>query len=250
MIGIVVVSHSERLAEAAVDLALEMVQGDKPPIAIAAGAGEGIIGTDATKVAAAIEKVSSPDGVLVIMDLGSALMSAEMALEFMPDIGVAVKLTSAPFVEGLLAAIVTASGGASLAEVEREARGALAAKSGQLGDDAETGGPPAQQAPVGTEATVGDESATVTADLQLINPSGMHTRPAAMVVAALAGLDATATVANLRTGATPVRADSPIALLTLGARTGDGIRVTATGPDAEAAVAAITALVTDGFGEL
>ena len=62
MIGIVVVSHSPGLAQAAVDLALEMVHGDAPPIAIAAGAGDGVIGTDASKVAEAIERVASPDG--------------------------------------------------------------------------------------------------------------------------------------------------------------------------------------------
>jgi dihydroxyacetone kinase phosphotransfer subunit len=241
VIGIVVVSHSERLAEAAVELALEMVQGDKPPIAIAAGAGEGIIGTDATKVAAAIEKVGSPEGVLVIMDLGSALMSAEMALEFLPDASLPVKLTSAPFVEGLLAAIVRASGGATLEEVEREARGALAAKSGQLGDEPDA-------ATAGQEPAPSAEGLSV--ELELINPTGLHTRPAAMVVAAIAGLDAKVTVANLRTSSAPVRADSPIALLTLGTRTGDRIRVAATGADAQAAITAITALVTDGFGEL
>ena len=245
MIGIVVVSHSERLAEAAVALALEMVQGEKPPIAIAAGAGDGIIGTDATKVAAAIEEVGSPEGVLVIMDLGSALMSAEMALEFLPDSSIPVKLTSAPFVEGLLAAIVRASGGATLEEVEREARGALAAKSGQLGDEDE----PTAAEPVAETATA-PVSDGVSVELELINPTGLHTRPAAMVVASIAGLDAKVSVENLRTSSAPVRADSPIALLTLGTRTGDHIRVSATGADAEAALSAITALVTDGFGEL
>ena len=78
----VVVSHSPALAQAAVDLALQMVPGEKPAIAIAAGAGEDLIGTDAAAVSAAIDEVASPDGVLVIMDLGSAVMSAEMALDF------------------------------------------------------------------------------------------------------------------------------------------------------------------------
>ena len=70
MVGIVVVSHSPHLAQAAVELALEMVAGDKPPLAIAAGTADGSTGTDAAKVAEAIEQVSSPAGVLVIMDLG------------------------------------------------------------------------------------------------------------------------------------------------------------------------------------
>ena len=62
MVGIVVVSHSRRLADAAVELALEMVTGEKPPIAIAAGTADGSTGTDATKVADAIAEVSTGAG--------------------------------------------------------------------------------------------------------------------------------------------------------------------------------------------
>jgi phosphotransferase system enzyme I (PtsI) len=239
MIGIVVVSHSPMLAKAAVDLALAMVPGEKPAIAIAAGAGEDVIGTDATKVAEAIEKVASPDGVLVVMDLGSAVLSAEMALEFLPDAEVPVRLTSAPFVEGLLAGIVRAASGASLDEVEREARGALGAKSGQLGDAADSS---AASASLGS----GDQSV----DLALINPSGLHIRPAAMVVAALTGLDASVTVSNLRTSSAPAPANSPTALLTLAAREGDTVRIAASGPDAAEAISVVSTLVKDGFGEL
>ena len=244
MIGIVVVSHSPALAEAAVDLALQMVQGERPPIAIAAGAGDGVIGTDAARVAAAIDEVASPEGVLVFMDLGSALMSTELALEFVSDPDLRVVLTSAPFVEGLLAGIVRAAGGASLDEVESEARGALAAKSAQLGDAGtadETAQPEGQAEPETEPEHV--------VDLQLSNPSGLHARPASLIAAAAMAGDARTSVANLRTGAAPVRADSSIALMTLGARTGDSIRVSSTGPGAAGVIDAITALVADRFGE-
>lgn len=244
MIGIVVVSHSPALAEAAVELALQMVAGDRPPIAIAAGAGEGVIGTDAAQVAAAIEEVASPDGVLVFMDLGSAVMSTELALEFVADPDLRVKLTSAPFVEGLLAGIVRASGGASLDEVEQEARGALAAKSAQLGDVSDS------DAPVSSAPTSSAEAAGgLSVDLELANPSGLHARPASLIAAAAMAAEATTTVANLRTASAPVRADSSIALMTLGARTGDSIRVSSTGPGAAIVLEKITTLVTDRFGE-
>jgi dihydroxyacetone kinase phosphotransfer subunit len=242
LIGIVVVSHSPALAEAAVELALQMVPGDRPPIAIAAGAGDGVIGTDATRVAAAIEEVASPDGVLVFMDLGSALMSTELALEFVADPDLRVKLTSAPFVEGLLAGIVRASGGASLDEVEEEARGALAAKSAQLGDD-----PAADQGVTSGPSAV---AAGLSVDLELANPSGLHARPASLIAAAAMAADAKTVVENLRTGSGPVRADSSIALMSLGARTGDSIRVSSTGPGAAVLLDKISALVADGFGEL
>jgi dihydroxyacetone kinase DhaKLM complex PTS-EIIA-like component DhaM len=85
MVGIVVVSHSPALAKAAVSLALAMTVGQSLRIEIAAGAGDDVIGTDALRIAEAIKKVSNSKGVLVIMDLGSAIMSSEMALEFIDD---------------------------------------------------------------------------------------------------------------------------------------------------------------------
>ena len=83
MVGIVIVSHSASLAEGVRELADQMVQG-RVPMATAGGIEdpEQPIGTDPMKVLAAIESVFSEDGVLVLMDLGSALLSAEMALEF------------------------------------------------------------------------------------------------------------------------------------------------------------------------
>ena len=241
MIGLVVVSHSPALAHAAVDLALQMVPGEKPAIAIAAGAGEGLIGTDAVAVSAAIDEVASPDGVLVIMDLGSAVMSAEMALDFRSS-QAEVRLSSAPFVEGLLAAIVTAAGGASLADVDREARGALAPKIQMLGEPE-----PVPVDPVAPVAPLAPEE--LRADLIIVNADGLHARPAATLVSTLAGFDARLTVVNQRTPRAPVAANSLIGLLSLGAKSGDVLTVAASGRQAEEALARVTAMVNDGFGE-
>jgi len=241
VIGLVVVSHSPALAHAAVDLALQMVPGEKPAIAIAAGAGEGLIGTDATAVSAAIDEVASPDGVLVIMDLGSAVMSAEMALDFRSS-QAEVRLSSAPFVEGLLAAIVTAAGGASLADVDREARGALAPKIQMLrGPEPAPADPAAPLAPLAPEE--------LRADLVIVNVDGLHARPAATLVSTLAGFDARLTVVNQRTPRAPVAANSLIGLLSLGAKSGDVLTVAASGRQAAEALARVTAMVNDGFGE-
>ena len=84
-VGIVVVSHSRALAHAALDLARQMVHGAGPRTAVAAGLDDGGLGTDAMAVARAIEAVDGPAGVVVLMDLGSAVMSAEMALELADD---------------------------------------------------------------------------------------------------------------------------------------------------------------------
>src|SRR6266487_2986915 len=148
MVGIVIVSHHAKLAEGLRDLAEQMVHG-QVPIAIAGGIDdpENPFGTDALKVSAAIESVYSPDGVVVLMDLGSALLSAETALEFLsPEQRTNVVLCAAPLVEGVLAAAVQASRGGDLRHVRDEAQGALAAKIDQL---AHVDGP-AMAAPVTT----------------------------------------------------------------------------------------------------
>ena len=93
----------------------------------------GVLGTDAARVMAAIERAMSPDGVLVLMDLGSALMSTELAVDLLGETPGPVMLSEAPLVEGTVAAAAAARGGASLDEVAAEARGALAMKTSQLG---------------------------------------------------------------------------------------------------------------------
>ncbi len=131
MVGIVVVSHSAALADGVVELARQM-GGDQLPLEAAGGLDDGSIGTDAERVRAAIERAMSDDGVLVLMDLGSALMSAEMAVELLDSDG-RVELSEAPLVEGAVAAAAAARGGASLDEVRAEARRALEMKAAQLG---------------------------------------------------------------------------------------------------------------------
>jgi dihydroxyacetone kinase phosphotransfer subunit len=133
MVGIVVVSHSSRLAEGVVELAREMAG---PGVAIEAAGGlenDGTLGTSATLIAAAIERAWSEDGVLVLMDLGSAVLSAEAARELIDDgRGDRVLLSDAPLVEGAVIAAVGASAGNSLAEVAGEARRALEPKAKHL----------------------------------------------------------------------------------------------------------------------
>src|SRR5919107_5562620 len=135
MVGLVIVSHSAALAGGVAELAREM-GGEDVAIATAGGIEDGAIGTDAERVRLAVEEVRSPDGVLVLMDLGSAVMSAEMAVEMVEPNGGPVVLCAAPLVEGAVAAAARARAGASLDEVAREARGALRMKTTQLGEDA------------------------------------------------------------------------------------------------------------------
>jgi phosphoenolpyruvate---glycerone phosphotransferase subunit DhaM len=126
VIGIIVVSHSPRLAESAVELALEMVSGDAPPVVVVAGAGGGF-GTDAAEVAAAIDAFAGTEGVLIVPDLGSAVLSADMALDLRRST-VDVVVSDGPFVEGLTAGIVLAALGCPLAVVATEVACALSNK--------------------------------------------------------------------------------------------------------------------------
>jgi dihydroxyacetone kinase phosphotransfer subunit len=123
MVSIVIVSHSAKLAEGVREITDQMVQG-KVALATAGGIDdpENPIGTDAQEVYAAIRSVYSEDGVVVLMDLGSALFSVEMALEFLsPEQRENVHLSEAPLVEGAVAAAIQASVGGTVEQVLSEA---------------------------------------------------------------------------------------------------------------------------------
>ncbi len=237
MVGIVVVSHSAALADGVVELAREM-GGEELALVAAGGTEDGGLGTDAERVRAAIAGAMSPDGVLVLMDLGSALMSAELAVELLEEASGPVTLSAAPLVEGTVAAAVAARGGAELDDVAAQARGALAMKTAQLGDEGEAMPAAApQSSPPDAEARI-----------VLANPLGLHARPAAQLVAAARGFEAGVELA--RGDGPPAPADSLTAVLGLAVRRGDELRVLARGRQAPAAVAALRALAEAGFGEI
>jgi phosphoenolpyruvate---glycerone phosphotransferase subunit DhaM len=132
-VGLVVVSHSRPLADAAVVLARGMLPGRELAVEIAAGDVDGGLGTDATAIAAAIAAADSGDGVVVLMDLGSAVLSAETALELLDDdVRERVVLSPAPLVEGLVGAAVIAATGAPRDRVAAEALRGLAPKQAHL----------------------------------------------------------------------------------------------------------------------
>jgi PTS hybrid protein len=121
VVGIVLVSHSPQLAAGLADL-LAAVGSPDVAIEVAAGTEDGRLGTSPDAVTAAVTAADRGDGVVVLPDLGSAVLSVKVALEDSdPERHV---LVDAPFVEGAVAAAVTAAGGATVAEVAEAARGA------------------------------------------------------------------------------------------------------------------------------
>ena len=113
MVGIVIVSHSQKLAEGVIDLAALMAP--ETPMRAAGGMEDGGFGTSFEKINNAIEEIYSDDGVVILMDLGSAVMTTEMVLEKMEDRN--IKMIDCPIVEGAIAAAVVAAGNASMDEV-------------------------------------------------------------------------------------------------------------------------------------
>jgi len=235
----VVVSHSRALAEAAVDLSRQMLQGADVAIEVAAGL-DGSFGTDAVAILAALEAADRGDGAVVLMDLGSAVLSAELALEMLDDDPrERILLCPAPLVEGLVVAAVAAAGGAPREQVAAEATGALAGKQSHI-DGAE----PQQEAP--DQGAPGGESAS----FLVRNVHGLHARPAARLVQEAAATGAAVELRNASTGSAWVPAGSLSRVATLGALEGHRVELRAHGPGAAEALASLVSLAGRSFDEL
>ncbi|TAE58355.1 MAG: phosphoenolpyruvate--protein phosphotransferase [Nostocales cyanobacterium] len=244
VVSIVIVSHSKKLALGVQELATQMVQG-QVSLAVAAGVDDSVnpLGTDVMQVYEAITSVFSDDGVLVLMDLGSALMSAEMALEFLPpEQREKVYLCAAPFVEGTIAAVVAAAAAKNIQEVMTEAQGALVAKATQLN---------VISSPLDVNQQVTGNVQVSTRELRMTvrNRLGLHARPAAQFVGTASNFQSQIKVKNLTRNTEAVRGDSINQVATLGVRQGHELLITATGIDAQAALAALQALIINNFGE-
>lgn len=128
MITLVFVSHSRQLAEGVKELAGQMCSEDVQMVAaggLLCDDGQWELGTDALRIAEAIRRHWSDDGVLILADLGSAVMSAEQAIELLPaEAGQRCLISNAPLVEGAVVAAVEAGLGRPLEEVNRAAEAA------------------------------------------------------------------------------------------------------------------------------
>lgn len=113
MVGIVIVSHSKNLADSVVEFTGLMAPDAK--IAAAGGMEDGGFGTSFEKIQKAIESVYSEEGVIVLMDMGSVVMTTEMVLDmFEPD---TVKMADCPLVEGAVVATIDAVSGMKMDEI-------------------------------------------------------------------------------------------------------------------------------------
>lgn len=242
-VGLVIVSHSAKLADGVVEVAAQMA----PDVAVVAAGGlaDGGVGTDYDGVVAAVQRADSGAGVVLLYDLGSAQLTAELAVESLPDPDSAV-VVDAPLVEGAVAAAVEAQGGGDRTAVAS----AAAAAGGQAGGET-TSPQPSETAEPSAQAQ--------RLELTLANEVGLHARPAATLARGVADLDAEVTIrklpaddadrADTEESAATADARSVLALLSLSARQGDRIEVVATGAQAGDALAHVQALVERNFDE-
>lgn len=113
MVGFVIVSHSAKLAEGVVDLARMMAK--TTPVAAAGGLEDGSFGTSFEKISSAVDEVYSDDGVILLMDMGSAVMTAEMVIESME--GRKLAMADCPVAEGAVTGTIDAEAGMTLEEI-------------------------------------------------------------------------------------------------------------------------------------
>jgi phosphoenolpyruvate---glycerone phosphotransferase subunit DhaM len=128
LVGLVLISHSSSIADGLRDMVVQ-VAGVEVPVATAGGTDDGRLGTSAPRIVAAIRSTldGGADGIVILLDLGSAALSLELALEeFDDDERPKLRVSEAPLVEGAVLAAVQASAGASLDEVAEAAAGAAA----------------------------------------------------------------------------------------------------------------------------
>ncbi len=230
-VALVLVSHSADVATGTAAIAAQMA----PDVTVlpAGGMPEGI-GTSVDRVLAAVEEglaaVSGEgSGVVVVTDLGSAILTTDLVLELIDEDDAArVRVPTAPFVEGTVTAAVAAQQGGALEDVVAAAVEAMAVA------PAADGGPAPAVDEAGAEAVV----ATVT----VRNPLGLHARPAALVARTVADLGVALTIGGAA-GA------SVLGLMSLAATAGAELEVRATGPGAQGAVETVVAMIEGGFGE-
>ena len=117
MVGIVIVSHSNALANGIKEVAMQMAPDAK--VSVAGGTKDNSIGTDIEKIIESIMEVYSEDGVLIFFDLGSSYMNAEMAIELLEgEKKEYISIVDVALVEGAITAIVDSSIGKSMEEIK------------------------------------------------------------------------------------------------------------------------------------
>lgn len=235
-VGVLFVSHSAAIASGLVELARQMAT--TAALVAAGGTDDGRIGTSFDLVTAGIAEADSGAGVVVLCDLGSAILTAETALDFLDDeVRERVRIVDAPLVEGGVAAAVAAEAGDPLDVVvtaAESARGpATAASEGES---------PSQSRTTSDAATTAPATSGYTRSIRLVNSDGLHARPAAELVKLASTFPQKVTVNG-------TDAKSLLGIMSLGLTKGAQVDIATRDLSGREAVDALAALAESGFGE-
>ncbi|MGW9631455.1 dihydroxyacetone kinase phosphoryl donor subunit DhaM [Agromyces sp. NPDC055520] len=247
-VGVVFVSHSAGIADGLVQLARQMAP--TATLFAAGGTDDGRIGTSFDLVSAGIAAADSGAGVVVLCDLGSAILTAETALDFLDDeVRDRVRIVDAPLVEGGVAAAVAAESGDTLDLVVAAAESARWAGDGGgvaagavPGMDGTAGAGPTNT--VSTDAARHASPATsgYARSIRLVNSDGLHARPAAELVRLASTFPQKVTVNG-------TDAKSLLGIMSLGLTKGAEVEIASGDLSGREAVDALAALAESGFGE-
>ena len=231
-VGVLFVSHSAAIAAGLVELARQMAP--SAALIAAGGTDDGRIGTSFDLVTAGIAEADSGSGVVVLCDLGSAILTAETALDFLDDeVAARVRIVDAPLVEGGVAAAVAAEAGDPLEVVvaaAESARGSTSAAAVASADAADVG------------ASTAPAASGYTRSIRLVNSDGLHARPAAELVKLASTFPQKVTVNG-------TDAKSLLGIMSLGLTKGAQVDITSVDLSGRDAVDALAALAESGFGE-
>ena len=231
-VGVLFVSHSAAIAAGLVELAMQMAP--SAALIAAGGTDDGRIGTSFDLVTAGLTEADSGSGVVVLCDLGSAILTAETALDFLDDeVAARVRIVDAPLVEGGVAAAVAAEAGDPLEVVvaaAESARGSTSAAAVASADAADVG------------ASTAPAASGYTRSIRLVNSDGLHARPAAELVKLASTFPQKVTVNG-------TDAKSLLGIMSLGLTKGAQVDITSADLSGRDAVDALAALAESGFGE-
>lgn len=227
-VGIVFVSHSSQIAAGMVELARQMAGSVR--LVAAGGTDDDGIGTSFAKVMSGVSEADGGEGVVVVSDLGSALLTAETVLDMLDEGQRSrIRVVDVPFVEGGVAAAVAAESGGTLDAVVAAAEGAV---------DAWAAKPAAEAAEAAADAGGPYER-----EVLVRNPEGLHARPAAEFVKLANTFPSKVTVNGKD-------AKSLLGIMSLGLTAGSTARIASADPGGRPAVDALADLVDTGFGEV
>jgi len=248
MVGLVLVSHSNKLANATLSLVRAM-SGDDVKISVAAGVGENNedLGTDAMEIHQAIIDVLGSEnnsGVVVIMDMGSAVISANIALDFLESSDrEKVRLCSSAFVEGAIVAGVACKIGSNIDSVVNEAKLALKQKTEHIEDRLSNNFSDISNKEIPNTVDY------ITKNITIPIPNGLHMRPVTELVRIVGNYNSDIKIKNLSNGKGPVSARSMTEVLSIEALYNNDIQITASGDDAEKALSELIKAVNSGLGD-